>query len=101
MTLQLYRLDGHKPVKCTVLEWAEMFETQDKRVADDMVGKVRISTIFLGINHNFGISGKPILFETMGFDESGDTLFCDRYTDWDSAVLGHQNKIKEYEIEVK
>ena len=99
MSLQLYCLDGHQPVPCTVLEWAEKFESEDRKLAEDTVGKVCISTVFLGVNHNFGISGKPILFETMVFDDLGNSIFCDRYEDWDSALLGHKRKVLEYEKE--
>lgn len=53
------------PVK-TVEEWAQRFEHDKKRVADTQVGKFWISTVFLGLDHNFG-TGLPILFETMVF----------------------------------
>jgi hypothetical protein len=31
------------------------------------VGPYRVSTVFLGVNHNFGGGGAPILWETMVF----------------------------------
>jgi trimethylamine:corrinoid methyltransferase-like protein len=98
MISAFYLLDGHEPVLCTLLEWAEKFKSKDNELAIDTVGEVRISTVFLGINHNFNAYGKPVLFETMVFNNAGDSLFCDRYTDWDSAMLGHQNTVKEYQL---
>jgi hypothetical protein len=49
------------------LKWALLFETQDRIVAKTrtLYGE-NLSTMFLGIDHNFG-AGPPILFETMLF----------------------------------
>jgi hypothetical protein len=88
-----YILDGHdvRPVP-DVVTWAKWFEAHDRRVAFDMVGdgdaRVEISTVFLGIDHNFGVGRVPILFETMVFGGPEDG-YCDRYATWDEAVVGH------------
>jgi hypothetical protein len=49
------------------MRWAMLFETEDRTVAKTrtLYGE-RLSTIFLGLDHNFGF-GPPILFETMLF----------------------------------
>jgi len=67
-----YILIGQTPVKCDLMTWATWFETNDRRVAHTMVGPVEVSTVFLGLDHNFhsiitGSPGPPILFETMAF----------------------------------
>jgi len=49
---------------------------------------VLISTVFLGIDHNFG-SGAPILFETMVFGGKHNG-FQQRYSTWREAVYGHE-----------
>lgn len=41
------------------------------RVAEAHLGKFYISTVFLGIDHNFLGKGGPILFETMVFAKGG------------------------------
>lgn len=53
-----------------------------------------VSTVFLGINHNFCTSGPPLLYETMVFD-SGDQERCVRYSSRDAAVGGHNRIVQE------
>ena len=82
-----YRLDGHEAIPCEVLEWAEAFEG-NRRVADEVVNGLRVSTVFLGIDHNFSDQGPPLIFETMVFDGSdGDDTY--RCSTWDEAVAQH------------
>lgn len=90
-----YILDGRTPVRCDDLyEWAQGLESskyhKGRHVADTHIGVYRVSTIFLGIDHNFGSAGPPILFETMVFkNDSFDDHYCDRYSTWDEAERGH------------
>lgn len=84
-------LNGKVPEACgDLMRWAMWMETGKRHVADSEVGVVRVSTVFLGLNHNWSPSGPPILFETMCFaQQSLDHLpFC-RYATWDEAVAGH------------
>jgi hypothetical protein len=75
-----YILDGHTPVPCPdVLVWGAWYEDSmrdtRRRVAytilDDGDDPLRVSTAFLGIDHNFTRmftdDHVPILFETMVF----------------------------------
>jgi hypothetical protein len=84
-----YILNGHEPVEIDdLLAWGEWFETADRHVArDELAPGVIVSTVFLGLDHQFG-NGPPILFETMVFDdyERGDG---ERYSTWDEAETGH------------
>jgi hypothetical protein len=62
-----YILVGQTAVPCEeLMEWAEWFETADRRVFETFVGAYRVSTVFLGLDHSFG-HGPPVLFETMIF----------------------------------
>lgn len=69
-----FSLDAHGepyPVETDTEEdwiaWARAFERAHQRqVGDDKVAWSRVSTIFLGINHNF-TAGPPVLWETMVF----------------------------------
>ena len=82
-----YILDGHTPVPVDdLIEWAKFFEG-NRHVASDMVGNVRISTVFLGLDHSYG-SGPPLLFESMIFGGSLDREQR-RYSTWDQAERGH------------
>jgi len=71
-----------------VLVWASWFETADRHVADTQIGDVRVSTVFLGLDHRFIGGGPPILYETLVFGgvHDGDMK---RYTSRDRAVEGH------------
>lgn len=64
-----YILNGKTPVQVeSITEWAEWFEKGDRIVKQTDIGEVKISTVFLGIDHNFHPNSKaPILFETMVF----------------------------------
>jgi len=47
--------------------WAQWFGEADRHIEKTKVGKVEVSTVFLGLDYNFGDTGPPILFETMVF----------------------------------
>ena len=87
--------------EASLIEWAEWFETNppERIIGKDSVkfgeSELRISTVFLGLDHRFSGEGDPILFETMLFDESdsGEELYMERYTTFDAALEKH-NHIK-------
>src|SRR6266481_6098484 len=65
-----YILDGSgNPIfEPDVIKWAQWFEkTECRRVAKERIGDSEISTVFLGLDHNFGAEGPPVLWETMVF----------------------------------
>jgi hypothetical protein len=63
-----YILDGQIPIPVgDLVEWAQWFEKADRHVAQDVIEGIRISTVFLGLDHSFGRTPYPILFETMVF----------------------------------
>jgi hypothetical protein len=92
----LYILDGHTPVRVPdVITWGRWFNGANRHVAVTDHPLFWVSTVFLGINHNFGFRGPPILFETMTFERGehggeleGEDGFC-RYSCWDDAEAGH------------
>lgn len=92
-----FTLNGHEPVPCVdVLEWARWYESCDRQVALwQRVWRrpVRVSTVFLGIDHNFGGEGLPILFETMVFGGPLDQEQV-RYSTWNEAEAGHKAIVK-------
>lgn len=97
-TMLYYLLDGHRIVpEADLMVWAKAFENMERSVGDTTIGSVRISTVFLGIDHNLSVPGPPVLFETMIFEEDshgsavegladGD---CERYCTWAKAREGH------------
>lgn len=95
MDWQLPRCSGHYvlknrvPVSCeNILEWGRMFESSERIVAQDTVRGCFVSTVFLGLDHNFGL-GRPLLFETMIFTPDGDSNYQARCSTWDEAEIEH------------
>lgn len=83
-----FKLEGQRVVVALhFIEWALWVEHADRHVADDYVNGVRVSTVFLGLDHSWG-SGPPILFETMIFGGWFDG-WQRRYATWDQAETGH------------
>lgn len=73
----------------SLTKWAQWFETAERHIAlDELPNDVKVSTVFLGLDHNFGLDGPPILFETMIFGGKHDQ-YQDRYETRDEALLGH------------
>lgn len=64
------------------------------RVGETFVGTVRISTVFLGIDHRHFGDGPLLLFETMIF---GGTLdhFQNRCSTWDEAEVMHAEAVDQ------
>jgi len=86
-----YILDSdNNPITATMEEWSKFNGDRcTKRVAFDENDDVRVSTVFLGMNHNWG-EGPPILFETMIFGGDHDEYQW-RYVTWDEAIAGHKS----------
>jgi hypothetical protein len=87
-----YKLDGKKIVPCeSILEWAMAFESIDPHVADEKIWGLRVSTVFLGIDHGYSFieGSEPVLFETMVF-VGGRDIQMRRYCTWDEAEVGHK-----------
>jgi hypothetical protein len=83
-----YILDGKRAVEChDLMTWAKWIETGDRRVADETIDGVRVSTVFLSLDHSFG-EGPPMLFETMVFGGPLDQE-QGRCTTWDEAEAMH------------
>lgn len=86
-----YVLDGHEPVLVDLLTWASWFEKAERRVAEDeLPDGVRVSTVFLGLDH--GLGGSVELFETMVFGGEHDGYQA-RYVTWDQAESGHREAV--------
>lgn len=89
-----YILDGKTPVRCELIEWGNWFEKNDRKVKKTVIGEVTISTVFLGLDHSFGLGeGLPVLFETMVFGGIMDAQM-DRYCSWEQAEEGHDAMVE-------
>jgi hypothetical protein len=102
--LTYWTLDAdHKPVPTDdVTVWARFFENMTNRLVDytEITSQVRVSTVFLGLDHRFGGNGPPVIFETMifGGELDGDTW---RYSSWDDAKIGHKGAVRKARAALK
>ena len=73
-------------VKCDVIKPSRLFFWRKSSF---------VSTVFLGINHNWGRDrdSHPILFETIVFGGKHNDL-CQRYETYNEAVNGHERVLK-------
>jgi hypothetical protein len=119
----IYILDqDNNPVKVDegidgLHRWAEWRKDHPKHVAADTIHNVRISTVFLGMDHGFGRTD-PVLWETMLFcnadcdddekrpcgiehcDVHLDELdqWCDRYSSHTEALEGHNQWVARVKV---
>lgn len=95
LDLGLYLLKDKIPVKVDdfitwgiELESCRQIKHDTVRDSIDHENEVRVSTVFLGMDHAHGSESGPILFETMVFGGKYDH-YQDRYKTWDEAVKAH------------
>lgn len=88
MDLLFYKLDkDFQPVQCSLYE-AEAGRNIKKTEANNIL----VSTVFLGIPHGNAVTSngiKPLLFETMVFDDQGGTGHCIRTATYEDALEAH------------
>ncbi len=70
-----------------IMKWGA-FMNGPRHVAETMIGEAKVSTVFLGLDHNWS-GGPPILFETMIF---GGKLegYETRCSTWEEAEKQHR-----------
>ncbi len=85
-------LEGHTAVPCDdLLAWAKWLQDADTCVAKTEMADIRVSTVFLGLNHRFD-EGPPLIFETMIFGGDHDETMW-RYSTWEEAEAGHERVV--------
>lgn len=96
--------DGNPKGEPDFMAWAKWFEENSEKriVARTKVGKHTVSTVFLGLEHNFGMEGKPILWETMVFADDrkpGEDIyeFTERHVSKEEAQEYHNFLVKKLE----
>jgi len=99
MMAEYFILDGQIPVKCDMYKWATWNNGPNRDVKKTNIGDIKISTVFLGLDHNWG-QGPPLLFETMVFGGKLDQE-QERYTTWEEAETGHRLMVEKVKDETK
>ena len=96
-----YILDAElREIPCQdVIKWAMWCETADRHVGGDLLGPYWISTVFLGLDHNYAMSGPPLLYETMIFKIINpphimQRYLIERYATWNEAKEGHDKAVE-------
>lgn len=94
------------------LTWAKWFsehDSNDRRIAETRTKLFWISTVFLGINHQWRPDGPPHIFESMAFLQPrrhdisrvsskpiiGEGELCERYSTRLQAMAGHVAMVAE------
>jgi len=81
--------EGNPVIENDSLKWAQWFAVADPTIClQSSVDGAVISTVFLGLDHNFHDHGPPVLFETMVFNGNHDG-YCRRYSTQQEAMDGH------------
>ena len=96
--MELYILDENgEPMKLdgdlmdVVFKYGMWTQNNEVHIFDDTIDGIRVSTVFLGVDHNFG-RGPAVLFETMVF--GGDyNHYCCRYCNRLQAKAGHDQAL--------
>lgn len=84
--------DDNNPVPSTITEYVEWEHVNPEKriVKQEHIGDdIRVSTVFLGLNHSFIDNETPVLWETMIFGGEHDEYQV-RYTSHEAALQGHE-----------
>ncbi len=92
MKLKHWILKNKRVHEADLLTWARWLETHGKErlIAKTKVGRKEVSTVFIGIDHNF-FDKKLHIFETMIFPKAD---VYERYATWGEAERGHARAVK-------
>lgn len=103
--------NGNPVEEPDLMKWAEWIESFNRQIAEDIIGDIRVSTVFLGLNHRLFGEGPPILFETMTFSVENEEKeifghkyfgskeldeilqFQERYSTKNQAIEGHNKTV--------
>lgn len=90
-----YILDKkHRIVETDLMGWAEQMKTMDRIVKQEDIGKMWVSTVFLGLDHSWSETGPPILFETMMTYSGSWQDYQTRCATWEQAEEMHRTGVK-------
>lgn len=92
--LKHYILRFRRIVVVSLLTWARWYVRGQQVLGRNSDGRVRISTVFLGLDHSFGyVRAKPVLFESMIFGGKHDQ-YQNRYYSLAEALRHHRQLVR-------
>jgi hypothetical protein len=92
---RFYILKAGKIVPVTISECAKWLGTNERIIAHETIGQNKVSTIFLGLDHNFADKGPPILWETMTFGAKLDQEQKRCAGSYEQAQAMHEQMVRE------
>ena len=90
-----YILQGHKAVLVDKETYLNQPEHQNRIVATSTIENYFVSTVFLGVDHQWEDDGPPLLFETMVFGKGPLNERLERCTTWEEAEVMHEKMCEE------
>ena len=98
MKEEYYILEGKTTQPVNFLTWIMWFEKADRQIFRDTFGNIIVSTIFLGLDYNWG-EGELLLFETiiLGGELDGERQ---RYSTYEEAEKGHEAMVESVKDEL-
>ncbi len=95
-----YRRDGTPYTgENAMMEWGKDFGDMELKIVkqETLWNGLFISTVWLGLDHSWAMTGKPLIFETMVFTASSNfDKDMDRYSTEAEALAGHAAMVKEW-----
>lgn len=89
-----------------VLDWAKDFEPGKQKnlasylkyriVKQDLVNPFFVSTVWLGLDHQYNPEMPPLIYESMVFGNQRKEMEQRRYTTREQAEAGHKELVKKY-----
>ena len=89
--MDCYVLVNHRPRRANLKEWMDFLSSPDCIVATTDIGRVNVTTAFLGIDFSSTNYGPPMVFVTMIFGGQYDGV-ADYTPTWGGAALAHEQR---------
>jgi hypothetical protein len=94
----MQRFYDRKGKQITLKQWTKLFEETNRTIAYDVVGEVRISTVWLGLDMSLRAEDPPLIFETaifQGWGRNPTRLYMQRYSTQRQAIARHRKLVAE------
>jgi len=87
-----------KPIESN--EWSRLRQIRDYKIVkqETLPNGVWVSTVWLGLDHQYEDGGVPLIFETMVFPKDGthEEVDMERYSTEEEAINGHLAIVKKW-----
>lgn len=92
--------ENNNVIPANLIEWGKFFENTGRRIVkQEIVNDKTVSTVFIGIDHNFSWRKdyephKSHIFETMVFEKDYLEIYCERCSTWKEAEECHEKAVQ-------